>query len=215
MPFVAAECPVRSIETLRSRFATLSARQREIAELLLDGSTNLDVANHLGVTVHTVKAHRAEVMRRMEADSFADLVGQLQRVLSGRVIPSTKDADPLRILVVDDDMWYRNYLTRALREHRFTVVGVANGSAFEAAWAKHPADVVILDIELGEADRDGLSIAAMLRANHACGVIMVTARGATDDRLKGLGTGADAYFQKPVNIGELALTITNLGRRLS
>ena len=203
-----------SIETLRSRFATLSARQREIAELLLDGSTNIEVANRLGVTVHTVKAHRAEVMRRMEADSFADLVGQLQRVLSGLVVPPTKDADPLRILVVEDDSWYRNYLTRALSEHRFSVVGVANGSAFKAAWAKHPADVVILDIELGEADLDGISIAAMLRANHACGVIMVTARGATDDRLKGLGTGADAYFQKPVNIGELALTITNLGRRL-
>jgi DNA-binding response OmpR family regulator len=43
---------------------------------------------------------------------------------------------------------------------------------------------------------------------------MVTAKGEMDDRLVGLGIGADAYFSKPVNINELAMTLFNLGRRL-
>jgi DNA-binding response OmpR family regulator len=43
---------------------------------------------------------------------------------------------------------------------------------------------------------------------------MVTARDTPADRIKGLNIGADAYFSKPVNIEELTITITNLGRRL-
>ena len=178
--------------------------------LLVDGLTNTEIAEHLALTVHTVKAHRAEVMRRMEAHTFADLVGQLQRLKLAKTTTDVGRSGPLRIIVVEDDPWYREYLTDNLNERGFMAIGVADGSELDAAWA----DIVILDIELGASKEGGIAIAAKLHKNSACGIIMVTAHGEADDRLKGLGVGADAYFSKPVNLNELVLTITNLRRRL-
>lgn len=166
------------------------------------------------MTVHTVKAHRAEVMRRMEAHTFADLVGQIQRLQLAQRTRDEGCSRPFRIIVVEDDPWHRDYLTDNLNERGFITVGVTDGEGFNAAWAEFPADIVILDIELGANKENGIAIAARLLENSACGVIMVTAQGEPEDRLKGLGVGADAYFSKPVNINELALTITNLRRRL-
>jgi len=200
---------VSVIDLIRKRFELLSPSQRNIALLLVDGLTNGDIAERLGITIHTVKAHRAEVMRRMEAHSFADLVSQIQRLQ-----PGTGHSGPLRIIVVEDDQWYREYLTDNLMERGFAAIGVADGSGFKAAWAERPADIAMLDIELGSDEENGLAIASELLASNACGVIMVTARGGQDDRIKGLSVGADAYFSKPVNIDELAITIANLGRRL-
>ncbi len=201
-------------DLVRKRFESLSPSQRDVSLLLAEGLTNGDIAQQLGVTVHTVKAHRAEVMRRMEVDSFAELMSQLQRLQSARVTPQAGRSEPLRIIVVEDDRWYREYLTENLQERDFTVIGVADGANFEAAWAKHPADIVILDIELGHNKENGLTIATRLLAGSACGVIIVTSRGESDERIRGLSIGADAYFSKPVNIEELAICMANLGRRL-
>ena len=203
-----------AFKLLRQRFESLSPRQRDIAFLLAEGLTNGDIALRLDVTVHTVKAHRAEVMRRMMVESFAELVTQLQRLQSSDASFNPDQQQPLRIIVVEDDQWYRDYLIENLNEREFAAIGVANGAEFRAAWAKQPADIVLLDIELGSAQEDGLAIASELRANSRCGIVMVTARGEMDDRLEGLGLGADAYFSKPVNINELVITLTNLQRRL-
>jgi len=196
------------------RFKSLSPRQVEIAMLLADGLTNTDIAEKLALTVHTVKAHRAEVMRRMESTSFADLVAQIQRVKSLNAKLGISRSSPLRIIVIENDKWYREFLTDNLNERGFIAIGVADGDSFKLAWAEHPADIVILDIELGRNKENGLSIAATLLKERACGVVMVTAKGELDERIKGLNIGADAYFAKPVNIDELAITLTNLGRRI-
>lgn len=203
-----------AFDLVRKRFDSLTRRQREIFELLAEGSTNAQIAGSLGITVHTVKAHRAEVMRRMGAASFADLVSQFQRVRSAGSIPAAARKAPLAVIVVEDDEWYRDYLTENLAERGFAVTGAADGEGFDAAWAIRPADIVILDIGLGTGKEDGLAIAARLRAGATCGVIMLTGRGELDDRIRGLSTGADAYFAKPVSIEELAISIANLGRRL-
>jgi DNA-binding NarL/FixJ family response regulator len=196
------------------RFKSLSPRQAEIAMLLADGLTNTDIAEKLSMTVHTVKAHRAELMRRMESTSFADLVAQLQHIKSASGKPGTRRASPLRIIVIENDKWYREFLTDNLNERGFIATGVADADGFNLAWAEHPADITILDIELGRNKEDGLSIASKLLKNSSCGVVMVTAKGALDERIKGLSIGADAYFAKPVNIDELTITLTNLGRRV-
>lgn len=200
---------------IRNRFESLSPRQKEVALLLADGLTNTEIAGCLEMTVHTVKAHRAEVMRRMEAPTFADLIGQIQRLQLTQTTLDAERSRPFRIIVVEDDPWYRDYLTDNMNERGFVATGVSDGEGFNAAWAELPADLVILDIELGIDKENGIAIAARLLENTACGVIMVTAQGEPEDRLKGLSIGADAYFAKPVNINELALTITNLRRRLS
>lgn len=199
---------------MRDHFESLSPRQKEVAQLLANGLSNKDIAECLGMTVHTVKAHRAEVMRRMEAYTFADLVG---KILSLQLTKAPQDTDreaPVSIIVVEDDPWHRDYLTDNLNEHGYTTVGVADSKEFGKAWVESPANIVILDIELGTSKEDGLAIAAKLRENHACGIIMVTAHGEPEERIKGLSVGADAYFAKPVNINELLLTISNLWRRL-
>jgi DNA-binding NarL/FixJ family response regulator len=205
---------VTAFDLLRQRFGSLSPRQRDAALLLAKGLTNIDVALRLGITVHTVKAHRAEVMRRMEAASFAELVAQLQRLYPADSILTPVQRGPLRIIVVEDDQWYREYLTDNLNAREFSATGVADGAEFSAAWAAQRADIVMLDIELGNEHDGGLAIATSLRKNSGCGIVMVTARGEIDDRLVGLGIGADAYFSKPVNINELVVTLINLGRRL-
>lgn len=199
---------------ISNRFESLSPRQKEVALLLADGLTNTEIAEHLGMTVHTVKAHRAEVMRRMEAPTFADLIGQIQRLQLAQTTMNVCHSNPFRIIVVEDDQWYRDYLTDNLNERGFCATGVTDGEGFNTAWSESPADLVILDIELGTDKENGITIAHRLLENSACGVIMVTAQGEPEDRLKGLSVGVDAYFAKPVNINELALTITNLRRRL-
>lgn len=199
-------------ELIQQRFASLSPRQHEVALLLAAGLSNTKIAKQLEMTVHTVKAHRAEVMRRMEADSFADLVRQLQAIDSNDNV--VKSHDPLHVIVVEDDLWYREYLVESLQARDFSVTGVANGAEFAAAWLEQMADIVILDIELGSREENGLAIAERLQATSQCGVILVSARGSMEDRLKGLRIGVDAYFSKPVNIEELAFTLSNLGRRL-
>jgi len=181
---------------------------------LADGLTNTEIAEHLNMTIHTVKAHRAEVMRRMEAHSFAELVGQIQRLLLSQKARDADGSEPFHIILVEDDPWYRDYLTDNLNERGFKTVSVADSEGFNAAWAEFHADIVILDIELGSNKENGITIAAWLLENSDCGVIMVTAQGEPEDRLKGLSVGADAYFSKPVNISELVLTINNLRRRL-
>lgn len=62
------------IQTLRNSYATLTAREREVMALVVSGLLNKQVGGELGISEITVKAHRGQVMRKMKADSLADLV---------------------------------------------------------------------------------------------------------------------------------------------
>lgn len=204
-----------SFAQLRQRFETLSQRQREVCLLMVEGLMNKEMSERLGTTIHTVKAHRAEVMRRMGARTLVELVHMVAHLRDGA--PAwAPDASParLRVIIVEDHTELREILIEGLGQHGFEVVGAADGQALDARWAEAPPDVVVLDIGLGVGREDGHSIAARVRARCACGIVMVSARGTLDDRLRGLGDGADAYFVKPVDIAELAASITNLGRRV-
>jgi len=65
---------------LRSRYGSLSRREREVMDLVVSGCRNRQVALHLGISEITVKAHRGRVMRKMGAASLADLVGMHARL---------------------------------------------------------------------------------------------------------------------------------------
>jgi FixJ family two-component response regulator len=71
------------IEALRARFATLSPREQEVMALVVSGLLNKQVGSELGINEITVKAHRGKVMRKMKADSLADLVKMAARLRLG------------------------------------------------------------------------------------------------------------------------------------
>jgi len=68
----------REREVVAIRFATLSQREREVLAHLVNGEVNKEVAHALGISLKTIEFHRARIMRKMEADSFASLVKMAQ-----------------------------------------------------------------------------------------------------------------------------------------
>ncbi len=74
------------MRTLQDRYASLSAREREVLSLVVSGLMNKQVGAELGISEITVKAHRGRVMRKMKADSFADLV-RMAALLRGALEP--------------------------------------------------------------------------------------------------------------------------------
>lgn len=122
------------------------------------------------------------------------------------------DVTSLHIIVVEDNHELRDILITGLRHFGHHPQGVCDGPALDKVLAESTADIVILD--LGLPGEDGISIARRLRADHSCGIVMVTARGRVDERVLGHETGADLYFVKPVDIRELNAALINLARRI-
>ena len=77
------------LSVLRERYASLSRREREVMALVVSGKLNKQVGGELGISEITVKAHRGKVMRKMKADSLADLVKMAARL---RLAPEPKRA---------------------------------------------------------------------------------------------------------------------------
>ncbi len=117
------------------------------------------------------------------------------------------------IVVVEDENSLRSDMVEYLGNCGFETIGARSGAELDQVLNARPASVVILDINLP--DEDGFKIAARLRDAHAAGIIMVTARGSTVDRVVGLEIGADAYLVKPVELRELEAQVKSLLRRLS
>lgn len=114
-----------------------------------------------------------------------------------------------RILVVDDDPDIRELLSGYLRQARFDVDTAEDGVAMWARMEAACPDLVILDLMLpGE---DGLSLCQALRERTA--IIILTAQGATVDRVVGLELGADDYVAKPFDPRELLARIKAVLRR--
>lgn len=116
------------------------------------------------------------------------------------------------VIVVEDDADLRDGLIECLRLYGLQADGVGSALEFYQRLSTATFDVVVLDINLP--DRDGYSIATFLSERTAMGIIMMTGRGQTEDRIRGFASGADLYFVKPVEPNELALAATNLARRL-
>ena len=117
----------------------------------------------------------------------------------------------MRLLVVEDDPRLLKSLTRALREAGYAVDSAADGTEglFKAESADY--DVILLDVMMP--GLDGWSVLDRLRKKKSTPVLLLTARGATSDRVRGLDAGADDYLAKPFDLPELLARVRALIRR--
>jgi two-component system, OmpR family, response regulator MprA len=118
-----------------------------------------------------------------------------------------------RVLVVDDEPAVRVALERALRLEAYEVELAADGlEALDRLAAGVPPDAVVLDVAMPHVD--GLEVCRRLRdAGDRTPVLMLTARDAIADRVKGLDAGADDYLVKPFALEELLARLRALLRR--
>jgi two-component system OmpR family response regulator len=118
----------------------------------------------------------------------------------------------LRVLVAEDAVKVAGLLKRGLEEEGFAVDVAPNGQ--DAVWMakENEYDAIVLDVVLG--DIDGFDVCAQLRrAGRWAPVLMLTARDAVEDRVRGLDSGADDYLTKPFAFPELVARLRALLRR--
>ncbi|MBV8464328.1 MAG: response regulator transcription factor [Burkholderiales bacterium] len=119
----------------------------------------------------------------------------------------------LHVVVVEDDPDLREEIVIGLGALGFDCIGVSDAPSLYRQLVVRRPEIVVLDVGLpGE---DGYSIAAHLRLTPHIGIVMLTARGGVEDRVRGLDGGADAYLIKPISLEELSSTLRSLGRRLA
>ena len=118
----------------------------------------------------------------------------------------------MRILVVDDEPSVRDALDRALRLDGYKVALARDGRAALEVLADDPPDAVVLDVLMPAPD--GLEVCRRLRAaGDRTPVLLLTARDAVPDRVRGLDAGADDYLVKPFALEELTARLRALLRR--
>lgn len=118
----------------------------------------------------------------------------------------------MRIMLVEDDRPLAEALTTLLVQSGYAVDTVHDGLSAEALGASERFDLVILDLNLPE--MDGLAVLRAMRARSDDAAVMIlTARGAPEDRVRGLNLGADDYLTKPFDIAEFEARVRSLLRR--
>jgi len=118
----------------------------------------------------------------------------------------------MRILVVDDDRRLCAVIKRGLLEEAYAVDLAYDGEEGEYLAEVNPYDLIILDIMLP--NKDGIQVCHDLRAKKVNSpILMLTAKDAVEDRVKGLDTGADDYLVKPFAFSELLARVRALLRR--
>jgi DNA-binding response OmpR family regulator len=118
-----------------------------------------------------------------------------------------------RILVVDDDESSLELLIAALRGEGYTARGVCDGLSAEAELQDFRPDLAVVDVQLGEGDIDGLTVARRLRTSSDVPLMFLTASSDVHDRLAGFAVGADDFVSKPFSFLELLARIEAVLRR--
>ncbi|HVJ21545.1 MAG TPA: response regulator [Polyangiaceae bacterium] len=115
------------------------------------------------------------------------------------------------ILVIDDEQQMRRFLRVSLSSNGYRVTEAETGKeGLEQAASRNP-EVILLD--LGLPDQDGLTVAERLREWARMPVIVISARGQEEDKIRALDCGADDYLTKPFGVGELLARIRVALRR--
>jgi DNA-binding response OmpR family regulator len=120
----------------------------------------------------------------------------------------------MRVLVVEDDPMIGEGVRAALRQDALAVDWTRDGKSADLALQNERYDIVLLD--LGLPGRDGIEVLRAMRARKdRTPVLILTARDAVQDRVRGLDAGADDYLVKPFDLSELTARMRSLMRRSS
>src|SRR5271156_2803402 len=130
-------------------------------------------------------------------------------VMSGEAVVAS--ALSMRLLIVEDEEDLRRGLEQALREEGYAVDGSGEGTDALYKAETWDYDAIVLDIMLP--GMDGWEILRRLREKKKVPVLLLTARDAVRDRVRGLDLGADDYLVKPFDLGELLARVRALIRR--
>lgn len=118
----------------------------------------------------------------------------------------------MHILVIEDEIQLARHISRALTRHGHLAAASYDGADGLQTALHDPPDLIVLD--LGLPSLDGLSLLARLReANCPARILILTARGEVEERVRGLKAGADDYLGKPFSLDELVARVDALGRR--
>ena len=116
-----------------------------------------------------------------------------------------------QVLVVDDDIRILRMIRRMLELEGYGVITSADGRSALETFDDEAPDLVLLDVMMP--DMDGETVCQRIREFSQVPIIMVTARGEDDDKVKGLDSGADDYVTKPFSASELAARVRAVLRR--
>ena len=120
----------------------------------------------------------------------------------------------MRILVVEDERKVASFIKNGLEEERYIVETASDGEMGLDMAINNHFDAIVLDVMLPK--KDGFSVLKDIRAaGKSVPVLMLTARGTTEDRVTGLDLGADDYLAKPFHFEELAARLRSIMRRSS
>jgi two-component system OmpR family response regulator/two-component system response regulator QseB len=123
-----------------------------------------------------------------------------------------QDFSPVRILLIEDDLLLGDGIRAGLRQQAFQVDWVRDGEAAQRELRAQPYAAAILD--LGLPRMDGIDVLRSVRsAGVELPILVLTARDAVPDRIRGLNIGADDYVVKPIDLHELGARLRALVRR--
>lgn len=116
-----------------------------------------------------------------------------------------------RILIVDDEPRYLRLLEANLRTKDYEVLTAVSGEEALESFSNNPVDLILLDVMLPK--MDGFAVCQRIRQFSSVPIIMLTAKGEEQDRVKGLDVGADDYLVKPFSVMELLARVRAVLRR--
>lgn len=121
--------------------------------------------------------------------------------MQGMSLPSAGSQASRTIVVIDDEPGIVDFVQLGLRHEGFNVTSAGDAAGGRLLVRQVRPDLVIMDV--GLPDGDGFDLLSQVRAESSVPVIMLTARGDVDDRVRGLEMGADDYIAKPFHMEEL------------
>ena len=116
-----------------------------------------------------------------------------------------------KILIIDDDTRLRNLLGKYLADNNFEIALAKDTAEADQILSVNNFDLLIVDVMMPI--ENGFDFTKRFRQKNQTPIIMLTARGEPDDRIKGLENGADDYMPKPFEPKELLLRVNNILRR--